>query len=203
MASVVPYVVAGLGGALVTLAIVVGASYALWRLVRRRWRILAARAAATGLAGISDRVRTSGWVSSLRAGGPVDRSFVPAVVASRGMWRSVRDAESAVASADEAGAPVGDLPSLCRRLRAAASDIDRMLRARPEGTPVATPEPVGRHLADVAAAARNVHDVALRAMAEAFAGTGSSLVADADREAHALAAGLDRARPLVAGVRPS
>jgi hypothetical protein len=45
------------------------------------------------------------------------------------MWRAVTSCESAVAVAQRTGAPVGDLPSLVRRLRSAADRVDAQLRA--------------------------------------------------------------------------
>jgi hypothetical protein len=45
------------------------------------------------------------------------------------MWRAVTSCESAVAVAQRTGAPVGELPSLVRRLRSAADRVDAQLRA--------------------------------------------------------------------------
>lgn len=45
------------------------------------------------------------------------------------MWRAVLSAEHAVAVAERAGAPVGDLPALSRQLTAAAGGVDAVLRA--------------------------------------------------------------------------
>src|SRR5689334_10402910 len=45
------------------------------------------------------------------------------------MWKSVTSAEHAVGVARRADVPVGDLPVLARRLRAAATGVDAVLRA--------------------------------------------------------------------------
>src|SRR4051794_24689419 len=45
------------------------------------------------------------------------------------MWRAVTSSESAVAVAQRTGAPVGELPTLVRRLRSAADRVDAQLRA--------------------------------------------------------------------------
>ena len=49
------------------------------------------------------------------------------------MWHSVDQAEAAVRAAGELGAPTAELPSLCRRLQAAAVDLDKVLRVEPAG----------------------------------------------------------------------
>lgn len=78
------------------------------RAVRRRYRRLRARV------GTLD-VGSAAWWASQR-----DRQR---------MWRAVSAAQNAVAIAQESGAPVGDLPALCRQLSTAAAGVDAVLRA--------------------------------------------------------------------------
>lgn len=95
--------------------------------VRRRYRRLRARMSMRGVgttsrpdlpavrAAAAATVGSAAWWASQR-----DRQR---------MWRAVSGAQNAVAVAQEAGAPVGDLPALCRQLSSAAAGVDAVLRA--------------------------------------------------------------------------
>jgi len=99
------------------------------------------------------------------------------------LWQAVDQAETAVTAAMAAGAPVGDLPSLCRRLRATATALD--------GLPA--DDGVRRQVADVVATAGTIQSAATTATTAVVTGDQlRDLVADTDREVASLAAGTDR-----------
>src|SRR5437899_11802246 len=132
-----------LAGATLVAAVAAGAVW-LRRRVRRRLdglgQVLAVRAReAAAMAGSSLGSTRSRWLWSL----PVpDRRWREGGRARRELWRAVGAAEYAVAAAGRGGAPTGDLPALCRRLRQAAESADRRLAIgqRP-AVPGAGPEP--------------------------------------------------------------
>ena len=104
------------------------------------------------------------------------------------MWRSVDQAEAAVRAADELGGPTAELPSLCRRLQAAA------VGPRPGAAGGA-----GRAGADASRAPRSIEvmraagDVQRAAVASASDANGQrvrDLTRDADHEIQLLDAGL-------------
>ena len=111
---------------LLMLTVAVTAALAV-RSVRRRYRSL------------RSRVRMRGVGTTTRPDLPAVRAVAAATVASpawwasqrdrQRMWRAVSAAQHAVAVARESGAPVGDLPALCRQLSAAAGGVDAVLRA--------------------------------------------------------------------------
>ncbi len=159
---------------------------AAWRGVERTW--MATRAGRTVLGGLHHFVGAS--TAPPLGGGRT----VPLPELRRQLWQGVGDADRAVRDAVDAGAPVGDLPSLDRRLRATATALDRLLATDDD-----------RHLADVR---RQVADVLSTAAAIRSAATSAAvalisdatdvhlreLVADTDREVQSLAAGVDRSR---------
>lgn len=115
----------------------------------------------------------------------------PTVAPRRRLWRAVRAAEQAVAHATAIGAPVGDLPSLCRRLRSAALGVDRAVCAAGAAGGVRRPLPpdVARELDDVVAAAHGIHGNAVSAITQATRSSTSALVTDVRNETQALEAG--------------
>jgi hypothetical protein len=129
--------------------------------------------------------------AGVRRGGP-DAFSWPTVAPRRRLWRAVRSAEQAVAHATAAGAPVGDLPSLCRRLRTAALGVDRAICAAGASGGVRRPLPpdVARELEDVVTAARGIHGNAVAAITATSRHSTSALVLDVHTETQALAAGL-------------
>lgn len=129
--------------------------------------------------------------AGVRRNGP-DAFSWPTIAPRRRLWRAVRAAEEAVAHATAIGAPVGDLPSLCRRLRSAAVGVDRAVCAAGASGGVRRPLPpdVARELEDVVAAARGIHGNAVAAITETTRPSTSALVMDVHNETQALAAGL-------------
>jgi hypothetical protein len=178
----------------VTLVAVVAAG-AVWlrRRVRRRLdglgRILAVRGReAAAMAGGSVGSAGSRWLWSL----PVpDRRWREGGRARRELWRAVGAAEHAVASARRGGAPTGDLPALCQRLRQAAESADRRLAIgqRP-AVPGAGPEPAVSEVSGLVSAAGQIQAAASAALASVSAPAAHQLAGDVRIEAEALAAGL-------------
>ena len=129
--------------------------------------------------------------------------------ARREMWRAVDAAESAVGVAAQGGASVAELPSLCRRIRAVSSDVDRILRVEPAPRSGASDtSDLRRQVADVIDAAIDVQRAAVAAASDANAAKVSALTRDAGDELDCVAAGLSPrraphrlARPLSAGAR--
>ena len=97
-----------------------------WVLVRlrRRWRRRRERAYAASVLRVPLRRATESLCSTL--GSP---SWWLVQRDRHGMWRSVATARRAVSIAERAGAPVGELPQLTRRLQHAAKGVDAALRA--------------------------------------------------------------------------
>lgn len=92
-----------------------------YRTARRR--LLAAMARQPELRSV---VRTSGSAAVASIGSP---GWWAVQNRRHRMWRSVISAEHAVSVARRADVPVGDLPALAHRLRAAATGVDAVLRA--------------------------------------------------------------------------
>jgi hypothetical protein len=103
------------------------------------------------------------------------------------MWRSVDRATAAVRAADDLGGPTAELPSLCRRLQAAAVDIDKVLRVDP-AAPV--PGTVSDQVLEVIRAAADVQQAAVASAGEASAQRLRDLTDDAGHELSLLDAGL-------------
>ena len=103
------------------------------------------------------------------------------------MWRSVDRATAAVRAADELGGPTAELPSLCRRLQAAAVDIDKVLRVDPAAR---VPAPVGDQVLEVMRAAADVQQAAVTSAGEASTQRIRELTEDAGHELSLLDAGL-------------
>ena len=181
-----------------TVLVAVVAAGAVWlrRRVRRRLdglgQVLAARArAAAAMAGSSFDGAGSRWLWSL----PVpDRRWREGGRARRELWRAVGAAEHAVAAARRGGAPTGDLPALCRRLRQAAESADRRLAIgqRP-AVPGAGPEPGVSEVSGLVSAAGQIRAAASAALASVSQPAARQLVGDVRIEVEALATGLARA----------
>ncbi|HEY5109917.1 MAG TPA: hypothetical protein VII96_09955, partial [Acidimicrobiales bacterium] len=103
------------------------------------------------------------------------------------MWRSVDRAAAAVRAADELGGPTAELPSLCRRLQAAAVDIDKVLRVDPAAR---VPVAVGDQVLEVMQAATDVQQAAVASAGEASSQRIRDLTEDAGHELSLLDAGL-------------
>jgi hypothetical protein len=116
----------------------------------------------------------------------------------RSLKRSASAAEHSVAAAVASGAPVGELPALCRDLRRLCRDADRRLmlaavdgRGRDEQARV--------QVATVRADAERIRSLAVRTLTEASGPAASRLAAQVDTEAAALDAGWSRLRDTCSG----
>jgi len=178
--------------AITGVVLLTGAAMAgLWlkRKLRRRphsasWAALAGRARQSTAGHLRPKARWWSW--------PVpNRHWVAATLARRRLWRAVSAAEHAVAQARKAGAPTGDLNSLCHRLRQAAGDTDRSLaiasRAMPPGAP---PDRVSSQAADLVATAGQIQGAAAHSAASVSQPKVVSLADDVRQEVVALSAGL-------------
>lgn len=179
-----------------------GAAVGLWSLKRRvrrgleaSRRVMAARAAGSGGVSIGSR-----WLWSRRL---PDRRWIAAARARHELWRAVSAADHAVTAAQQAGAPIGELDTLCRQLRHAAADADRALSVA-RRAPVAAGEldPVSSQARDLVKTAGLIHDAAASALASVYQPAAARLADDARREAVALAAGITIAARAAAGGPP-
>jgi len=104
------------------------------------------------------------------------------------MWREVTAAEHAVRVAQEAGAPVGDLPDLTRQLSGAARGVDAVLRA--SGHTPAVRRDVAAERERIEAAAADVHRAAVDSIKATVDTDTDPLVSAIRVEVAALAAGV-------------
>lgn len=181
--AVMAVVVVGLG--LVTAAVVT------WIRLRRRWRALrSSTALRTGVAlvGVLRARGVSRWRVASWPGGAQE----PAVLR-LALWQSVDAATRAVQAAERAGGTVGELPSLCRRLRAASEDLDRLL-VLAAGAPLGAPaEGLGRQVADARDAAASIRRAALVSAGDAAGARMGPLADDARREVECVTTGVAQA----------
>ena len=151
-ASATPVIVGALLFLCVAATVALGAAFYGWRWARRR--LLIARAAWRGvertwMATRTGRTVLGGWHHLVGAGtaGPAGNGrTIPLPELRRQLWQGVGDADRAVRDAAAAGAPVGDLPSLQRRLRSTATALDGLLATARRSAPVRRP-PAGRRRA--------------------------------------------------------
>jgi hypothetical protein len=183
---------AGTLAAVVVIGAAAVAGLLVWRAAKRRYRLVRNHAAA------QTAVALWGVASSLEArrllSGDV-RGLVT-LRASRRMWRAVALAERGVGHAQAAGAAVGDLPALCRRLRSVATDVDHQVQLEAAAGSPGRSEPVRRQVDDVLDAAHDIARAASVSVGEVTGPRAAELADDADREIRALSAGLARARQL-------
>jgi hypothetical protein len=175
-------------------AVALTGCYFLWRNVRRRMRAFRSHGAVIGAAALWESAASYRW----------NRTAVPATAAEvagwsstrvrKELWRSVDRAATAVRTADSVGAPTAELPSLCRRLQAAATDIDKVLRVDP-----AAPVPAALHaqVGEVMRAADDVQQAAVASAGEAGSQRIRELTEDAGNEVALLDAGLATLRSTV------
>lgn len=116
----------------------------------------------------------------------------------RSLRRSVGAAEHSVAAAVAAGAPVGELPALCRDLRRVYRDTDRRLMLTALGGH-AHDDQVHSQAAAVRGSAGQIRSLAVRTLTENSGPAAGHLAAQVDTEATALAAGWSRLRDARAG----
>src|SRR5436190_12110865 len=110
------------------------------------------------------------------------------------MWRSVSSAEHAVRVAQRSGAPVGDMPSLTRQLRSAASGVDAVLRASARDRSLRNE--TSAQLTHIEAAAADLQSAALHSLRMVAGPETDDVVSAARIEVEALAAGLRAARAM-------
>jgi hypothetical protein len=106
---------------------VLTAGLLVWRRLRRGWRSVRSHAAVVGAVTVWEATESA----LRRRGGPLEASDLagwPARRVRKELWRSVDRAAAAVRVADEAGGTTAELPALSRRIRAAAADLDKVLR---------------------------------------------------------------------------
>jgi hypothetical protein len=184
---------------LVMLAVVTG-GFLLWRYGRRKLRAFRSHGAVVGASALWDMAASNRWNrTSTGLDEAQVRQWSSARVAKE-MWRSVDRATTAVRAADDLGGPTAELPSLCRRLQAAAVDLDRVLRVDPAAR---VPGPVVPQVLEVVRAAEDVQQAAVASAGEANAQRLRDLTEDAGHELTLLDAGLasmrDSGRP---GLQP-
>ncbi len=173
--------------------VLAAAAYLAYRWARRRWRLVRDHAAARGAMAAWAGVRAVRVARARRT--PVD-GWAPAR-ARRELWRAVSAADHALAHARSVDAPVGDLPSLARRLHAGAGDLDGLL-AHGSPAPSLSP-PVAAQLSHLLAAADDIRLAAVDAAGEMSAPALAALATDARTELQALAAGLAAGRAAAGG----
>lgn len=172
------------------LAGLVVTGFLLWRLARRKWRALHSHGAVIGATALWEAAA----VRRRRGGEPTSPDEVAQWSPGRArkeMWRSVDQAEAAVRAATDVGAPVAEMPSLCRRLNAAAMDLDKVLRVEPAG-PV--PTAIRTQVHGVMQAAGDIQRAAVVSASDANAQRVGDLTRDAVHEIELLDAGLASAQ---------
>jgi len=168
-----------LAAGIVVLAAAVTGVWCLRRRVRRRLGTINHAGAAH-----------AGWRWLLSQPVP-DRRWLVVTRQRRTLWRAVSAAEHAIATAQQVGAPTGDLDTLGRRLRRTAQDADHSLSvahgAASCGREAGQAQP---DIDDLLTAAGLIQDAAASAVASLSQPAARHLADDARREAEALAAGL-------------
>src|ERR1700743_2456231 len=134
------------GAALLAVTFLLARSY-----IRRHWRLVRGHALTRGLVSGVSFLAAGRERWSARAT-PEQLSQGTAARVRRRMWTAVEDAEIAVAHADAHDAPVAELPSVCRSLRSAASELDGLLRHERRLPAGARPEAVRHQVGDASAA---------------------------------------------------
>lgn len=173
---------------LVGVAVLV-ASLVMVRRVRRRWRRLRGDANLRSLLTLAGSWHTG---PGGNRGGP--RRWRAE------LWQAVAAATGAVRHAADVSGAVAELPSLVRRLRHSADELDRLLAAA-TGLDPATPELVMLHhqVDDTRRAADAIQRAALAAATDALSVRVDALSQDAGREVESVTAGLARSRAAFGG----
>ncbi|MGH9120766.1 MAG: hypothetical protein ACRDYC_02300 [Acidimicrobiales bacterium] len=181
-------VVAAAGVAVVVCA--VSALLAVWWL-RRRWarvRLLLSRR----LRRLLTSAGGAGWRWVLSRPLP-DRRWRSLQATRRRLLVAVSGSEHALGLARSAGAPLGDLESLSRRLRTSAIAVDTSLRIAQRGTGRPDELTASEHAADLIRAARHIQEAAAAAVVGSMGPATEELVEDATRELAAITAALGSA----------
>jgi hypothetical protein len=137
------------------------------------------------------------WLRAAAGRPRADRSWWSIRNERRSLQRSASAAEHSVAAAVAAGAPVGELPALCRDLRRLRRDADRRLMlAAVDGR--GHDEQARVQVAAVRASAERIRSLAVRTLTETTGPAASRLATQVDTEATALDAGWSRLRDICA-----
>jgi hypothetical protein len=159
---------------------------ALW--VRRRWRRLRLLWR-NGPEGALILVGRSAWRWALDRPVP-DRRWREVTKSRRQLRLSVAAAERAVDVAGAAGAPVGELRSLSRRLRASADALDASMAIDQWRTTRSAGVPdIAQQVEDLLRAAADIHEAAARMLTGTSGVVQTGLAEDAQRELAAVSAG--------------
>ena len=162
-------------------------AFLLWRFARRRLRAFRTHGAVIGATAVWEAAASNRWNRSGVPASPADLSTWSSTRVRKELWRSVDRAATAVRAADSVGAPTAELPSLCRRLQAAATDIDKVLRVDPAAR---VPTALGEQVVEVMRAADDIQQAAVASAGEANGHRVRELTADAGDELTLLDAGL-------------
>lgn len=183
---------------LVSLTVLTGV-FLVWRFARRRLLAFRSHGAVIGATAVWDAAASNRWNRTSAVATPSVVGKWSATRVRKEMWRSVDRAAAAVRTADEVGAPTAELPSLCRRLQAAATDLDKVLRVDPGAT---VPGPLCDQVVEVMHAADDVQRAAVASAGEANAPRVRELTEDAGNELSLLDAGLASMRSSGRGQLP-
>jgi hypothetical protein len=171
---------------LVCVAVLTG-GFLLWRYGRRKLRAFRAHGAVIGATAVWDAAASNRWNRSASVVTSAELEQWSSARVAKEMWRSVDRATAAVRAADELGGPTAELPSLCRRLQAAAVDVDKVLRVDPGAR---VPASLGHQVLEVIRAAADVQEAAVASAGEASSQRIRDLTEDAGQELSLLDAGL-------------
>jgi hypothetical protein len=172
------------------LAVVTG-GFLLWRYGRRKLRAFRSHGAVIGATAMWDVAASNRWNRSGAAVTSAELQQWTSARVAKEMWRTVDRASAAVRATDELGGPTAELPSLCRRLQAAAVDIDKVLRV---DSGARVPTALGDQVLEVMRAATDVQQAAVASAGETSAQRIRDLTEDAGHELSLLDAGLDSMR---------
>ena len=171
---------------LVSITLLTG-GFLLWRFARRRLRALRSHGAVIGATAVWEAAASNRWNRTGTPATAADVSGWSSTRVRKELWRSVDRAASAVRAADAVGAPTAELPSLCRRLQAAATDLDKVLRVDPAAR---VPTTLCDQVVEVMRAADDVQQAAVASAGEANGQRVRELTEDAGNELTFLDAGL-------------
>lgn len=189
MASVIPNPGELLAAALIAVVVLGAAAIvaAVW--LRRRWGKLRGLVAGH-VRGLVIDAGTAGWRWLWSRPLP-DRRWRSIHRTRRQTSRALASAGHAVGVARSAGVPLGDLESLCRRLRQVASDVDSSLRIAQRATgPLIDAEAIARQADDVVASAGRIQYAAAMALTGTSGAATIELADDVHREVAAMASGI-------------
>jgi hypothetical protein len=191
VASMGSFVLGGIVALVLGAGFVCLLGYAAYRIVRRRWRIIATHTVVKGMGGVWSTMTSNDLQGLGRRLGSLDTSSFRSLATRRRLWRAVQAAEHAVAGAESIGASVGELPALATRLHANAERLDTLLATRIVPGPQA--RTLRAQLDESILAADSIRDGAVLAAQAVSAPATAALALDAEHEMQSLAAGHLRA----------